>query len=155
MTTLPGIYPLLPKTSTHQQLRMLLSQPCEYIIAQSNRKLVQFTGLPLGSNAGRLITPDVAFLAKSVKALNLRTGPATLALARSRSTIASSAVISSRLFSCSTSQLFLCQSRKLTVVPNQKDLLAFQHRMQKMMLGGKFGAKVRGRIDRRVDLAPD
>src|SRR6266480_2069267 len=81
--------------------------------------------------------------------------PATLALARSRSTIASSAAISSGLLLCSTSQLFFWKSRKLTVASDQEDFFAFQHARQEMVFGGELRAKVRGHIDRRVDLAAD
>lgn len=116
---------------------MVFSQPSKNIIAQSNGKLVHFTGLLLGDDTGGLVADHVAFLAKAVEALNLGGRPAD------------------RLLLCSTSQLFFCQSRKLTIASDQEDLFAFQHARQKMMFGGEFRAKVRRRIDRRVDLAPD
>jgi len=53
---------------------VLLAQPREYIIAQSNGKLVHFTRLPLGNNAGRLIASDVAFLAEVFEAATLAAG---------------------------------------------------------------------------------
>src|SRR3990172_10127838 len=80
--------------------------------------------------------------------------PAICALARSRSTRARSAAISSGLVACSVSQLFLSQSRKLTFVPNEEDFFTLQHAIEKMMFRRQLGAVLCGWIDRRVDLAP-
>lgn len=82
---------------------MLFSQPSKNIIAQPDGKLVHFTGFLLGDNTGGLVADHVAFLAKAVEALNL----------------------------CSTSQLFFCQSRKLTIASDQEVFFAFQHARQK------------------------
>src|SRR3989338_1035441 len=79
--------------------------------------------------------------------------PANVALARSRSTIASSAPISSAPDSCSTSKLFPSQSAKLTLVSDKKDFLALQHTAQKMISGSELGAKFGRRIDRWIDFA--
>ncbi len=74
-------------------------------------------------------------------------------LPRSRSTIASNAAISSTLDSCSTSQLFLRQSAKLTDVSDQKDFLRLQYTAQEMIPGGELGAKFGRRVDRWIDFA--
>ena len=55
---------------------MLFSQPGKNIIAQSNGKLVHFMDLLPGGNTGGLIADHVAFLAKTVEALNLVGPPA-------------------------------------------------------------------------------
>lgn len=55
---------------------------------------------------------------------------------------------SSALVLCATSQLFFCQSRKLTLISDQKDFLALQHTAHKMVLRRKLGAQLRGRINR-------
>src|ERR1035437_4363743 len=80
--------------------------------------------------------------------------PAICALARSRSTRARSAAISSGLVACSVSQLFLSQSRKLTFVPNEEDFFALQHAAEKRVFRRQLGAVLCGWINRRVDLAP-
>jgi hypothetical protein len=38
------------------------------------------------------------------------------------------------------------QSRRLKVIPDQKDLFALQHAAQKMVFGGELGAEFLGRI---------
>src|SRR3989338_6625980 len=79
--------------------------------------------------------------------------PANVALARSRSTIASSAPISSAPDSCSTSQLFPSQSAKLTLVSDKKDFLALQHTTQKIISGSELGTKFEKRKDQWNDYA--
>src|SRR6266850_4481175 len=60
-----------------------------------------------------------------------------LAVFQSRATIPSRLAISCLLLLCATSQPFLTQSAKLTLVSNHEQLLFFGDRRQKMILGGE------------------
>src|SRR5215467_3193013 len=71
---------------------------------------------------------------------------------RSRATIPSRLAISCLLLLCATSQPFLTQSAKLTLVSNHEQLLFFRHRRKKMILGGELLPKLSRTVHRRVDL---
>src|SRR5437660_606313 len=71
---------------------------------------------------------------------------------RSRVTIPSRLAISCLLLLCATSQPFLTQSAKLTLVSNHEQFLFFRHRRKKMILGGKLFAKLSRPVYRGVDL---
>ena len=57
------------------------------------------------------------------------------------------------LVSCSTSQEFLSQSLKLTVIPNEKCCLPLQNSGNEVMAGLDLSQEFVGGIDRRVDFA--
>src|SRR3990167_8789955 len=61
--------------------------------------------------------------------------------------------ISCGLVSCSVSHAFFSQSRKLTFVPNQENLISPQNVFQEVMASGDFGAEFSGRIDRWIHFA--
>src|SRR5437660_8707792 len=71
---------------------------------------------------------------------------------RSRATIPSRLAISCLLLLCATSQPFLTQSAKLTLVSNHKQLLFSGDRRQKVILGGELLPKLSRTVHRRVDL---
>src|SRR5688572_12902147 len=81
--------------------------------------------------------------------------PGTFAFARSRSTIARRPAISSALVLCSTSQLFLNQSPKLTVVADQKNLLRAHHAAQEVILRLQLAGEIARGVHGGIDLAPD
>src|SRR5207245_10439750 len=60
--------------------------------------------------------------------------------------------ISCLLLLCATSQPFLTQYAKLTLVSNLEQFLFFRHRRKKMILGGTLFAKLSRRVYRGVDL---
>src|SRR6267142_5606765 len=71
---------------------------------------------------------------------------------RSRATIPSRLAISCLLLLCATSQPFLTQSAKLTLVSNHEQLLFFGDRRQKVILGGELLPKLSRTAHRWVDL---
>ena len=71
---------------------------------------------------------------------------------RSRSAIANRLEISSALVRCSISHPFLNQSRKLTLVSDQEQLVRFQDARKEMVAGGQLPPKLVRRIDDGIDL---
>src|SRR5271165_1841805 len=71
---------------------------------------------------------------------------------RSRATIPSRLAISCLLLLCATSQPFLTQSAKLTLVSNHEQLLFSGDHRQKMILGGQPLPELSRTIHRRVNL---
>src|SRR5216684_384077 len=72
---------------------------------------------------------------------------------RSRATIPSRLAISCLLLLCATSQPFLIQSAKLTLISNHEEFLFFCYRRQEMIFGDELFAKLARTVHGRVEFS--